>query len=173
MDWKDVGKKVAAAGLPLLGGALGGPAGAAVGTLVSSALGMTDQDPAAVAQAVATNPDNVTKLRELEVQERTSLFKMQADYQVAMRQADSADIASVNESIREEAKSEHWAQWAWRPYNGFLYGTTVFLTYFTLPLLKITPPIVPTEVWIGWGAVLGITAWHRGVEQVKKVGPSV
>lgn len=36
MDWSDVGKKIISVGAPLLGGALGGPAGAAIGQVVAS-----------------------------------------------------------------------------------------------------------------------------------------
>lgn len=63
MNWKDVGKLVGKAA-PILGTALGGPAGAALGTMVAGALGV-DNEPDAVAAAVANDPQAALKLKEL------------------------------------------------------------------------------------------------------------
>jgi len=63
MNWKDVGKLVGKAA-PILGTALGGPAGAALGTLVAGALG-ADDNPDAVAAAIAVDPQAALKLKEL------------------------------------------------------------------------------------------------------------
>lgn len=53
---------------PFIGGLLGGPVGASVGNLVSSALGGVNMtDPESLASALA-NPGNVDKLKELELQ---------------------------------------------------------------------------------------------------------
>lgn len=78
MNWKDVGKLVGKAA-PILGTALGGPAGAALGTMVAGALGVDDQ-PDAVAAAVANDPQAAIKLKELylnnEQQIREHAFKV-------------------------------------------------------------------------------------------------
>jgi len=67
--------------------------------------------------------------------------------------------------MRAEAKSEHWAQWMWRPFNGFMFGLSMFGVYFVLPLLKKTIPEVPYLVWVAWASVLGVTTWHRGKQK--------
>ncbi|MDF1551379.1 MAG: hypothetical protein P1P88_26395, partial [Bacteroidales bacterium] len=54
--------------------------------------------------------------------------------------------------------------------NGFLYGTTVFCVYFLLPVFGKEVPSIPMEMWLGWGAILGVTAWHRGRKQRISVG---
>src|SRR3990167_10563882 len=51
-------------------------------------------------------------------------------------------IEAVNATMQAEAKSEHWAQWLWRPFNGFSFGVTVPAVYVVLPLLKIPPPAI-------------------------------
>lgn len=56
MDWKDLGQRVAALGLPILGAHLGGPLGAQVGRQVAQTLG-ADADPEIVAQAIAGRDD--------------------------------------------------------------------------------------------------------------------
>lgn len=76
MNWnsiKDAVGKVA----PLAGTLLGGPAGAAVGGLISSALGV-ESTPGAVAAALG-DPDAVVKLKELEINERQHFLQMQLE----------------------------------------------------------------------------------------------
>jgi len=69
MDWKAIGTKLADVA-PWLGAALGGPGGAAVGSLIATTLG-TDNDPEKVA-AILTKPgggldqEAVIELRKLE-----------------------------------------------------------------------------------------------------------
>jgi hypothetical protein len=62
MDWKDIASTVGKAA-PILGTLLGGPAGAAVGSIIASALG-TGNDPAEVERAIAADPQALLKLRE-------------------------------------------------------------------------------------------------------------
>lgn len=76
-----------------------------------------------------------------------------------------ATIESVNRTMQAEAKSEHWMQWAWRPFVGFIFGLTFIGVYFVLPLSKITPPTIPSEAWLMLGAVLGVASWHRGAQK--------
>jgi hypothetical protein len=71
MDWKKLGTSVASAA-PALGLALGGPAGAAVGSLVASAFG-TDAKPDAIAAAIQADPDAAIKLREIELRHAETL----------------------------------------------------------------------------------------------------
>lgn len=76
-----------------------------------------------------------------------------------------ATIESVNKTMREEAKSEHWMQWSWRPFVGFIFGFTFIGVYFVLPLMKLSPPTIPSEAWLMLGAVLGVASWHRGAQK--------
>lgn len=75
------------------------------------------------------------------------------------------NAANINTTMQVEAGAEHWPSYSWRPYNGFLYGTTIFCTYFLLPLLKVPVPTIPVEVWLGWSAILGVASWFRGRAQ--------
>ena len=77
---------------PIAGTFLGGPAGAAVGGLISSALGV-DNDPQSVAAALG-NPDALLKLKELESSERQHLLQMQ----LATLQAELAVVQNARSS---------------------------------------------------------------------------
>ena len=67
MDWKGVGNAVIKAGAPLLGGALFGPAGAAVGSIIAAQFGVSpDATPDQVLTAIKGDPDAALKLRQIE-----------------------------------------------------------------------------------------------------------
>jgi hypothetical protein len=85
MNWNSI-KETVGKVAPLAGTLLGGPAGAAVGGLISSALGV-ENNPDAVAAAL-NDPDAVVKLKELESNERQHLLQMQ----LATLQAELADV---------------------------------------------------------------------------------
>ena len=181
MDWSDITGFIGQAA-PLLGGILAGPAGAAAGRLVASALGVEDK-PGAVAEALKSDPQALAKVRELELQQAVDLRKLAIQAEQNRLAADTQRMLSVNATMQAEAKSEHWPQWSWRPFNGFAFGVTLFLNYalpalvnsLVLPFLHqppspIEPGQIPEFVFMAWGAVLGVSAWHRGIGKIKALG---
>ena len=67
MDWKEIGRTAASVGAPLLGGALFGPAGAAVGSIIAAQFGVSpDATPDQVLTAIKGDPDAALKLRKIE-----------------------------------------------------------------------------------------------------------
>ena len=73
MSWKDISETVGKIA-PMLGTVLGGPAGGAVGSLVASALGVSNE-PDEVAKALQTDPDVALKLKELQNSNEATLKK--------------------------------------------------------------------------------------------------
>ena len=71
MNWSDI-KGVIGNIAPLVGTAIGGPAGTAIGSMVSNALGV-DNTPDAVAQALKTDPQAAIKLRQFEVENEADI----------------------------------------------------------------------------------------------------
>lgn len=92
MKWKDI---VGVVGniAPVLGAALGGPAGGAVGAMIATALGV-DNTPDAVAEAVKTNPEAAVKLAEI-----------QANLQIAQLNADTSRHSETEQTARAEQQS--------------------------------------------------------------------
>lgn len=79
--------------------------------------------------------------------------------------AEAAIIASVNATMQAEARSEHWAQWAWRPTVGFTFAAVIinnYVLYGYLAPLGVVKLVIPDQVWLAFGAVLGVAAWVRG-----------
>lgn len=89
MDWKDIASAVGKTA-PLLGTALGGPAGAAIGSLVAAALG-TASTPDDVNAALVADPAAAIKLRELEMAHQVRLQELALD----ATKAELADIQSA------------------------------------------------------------------------------
>lgn len=116
MDWQDVAGLVAKAA-PVLGTALLGPAGGAVGgvagALLASAFGV-ENEPAAIAQAIQADPAAALKLRQLEVENQTALVRLATENETAR-------LAMVNDTMRAEASSEDWFVRRARP--AFLWVT--------------------------------------------------
>ena len=82
MDWKDVAKKIASVGLPILANAVA-PGSGSIVALVTNALGLgSNATPEQVSAAVA-NPDNLVKLKEL--QDRHEEVLVQAGYDAENR----------------------------------------------------------------------------------------
>ncbi|VVE00876.1 hypothetical protein PIN31115_02096 [Pandoraea iniqua] len=72
--WNDIASVVGKAA-PVIGGLLGGPAGAAVGGLIASTLG-TSNTPDAVSAALAGNPDAIVKVQELQTNAKVQLQQL-------------------------------------------------------------------------------------------------
>lgn len=163
MEWKDIAKVVGSSA-PLLGGLLGGPAGAAIGSIVSNALG-TGNTPDEVSQALAVNPDAAVKLKQIEATRQVELQTLMVQVEANRLAADTAAIQAVNETMRAEGKGEHWPTYSWRPFCGFVFGAMFVGVYFILPLLRLPVPVVPVEAWLSMGGVLGVASWYRGKAQ--------
>ena len=74
MKWSDIGKTVAEFA-PMLGGLVGGPAGAGVGSLIASAFGVENK-PDAIAEAIKADPQAAVKLRQIELENKTELERL-------------------------------------------------------------------------------------------------
>ncbi|MDR0478503.1 MAG: hypothetical protein LBH31_01590 [Burkholderiaceae bacterium] len=108
MDWKDVAGVVSKAA-PIVGGILGGPAGAAVGGLVATALG-TQATPDAVSAALLADPQAALKLKELEVNSKVQLQQLAVTAEQNRLQASTAQYAAEaadRDSARKLAAQQH------------------------------------------------------------------
>jgi len=160
MDWKAVGKAIMGFA-PAIGGALLGPPGAAAGAAVSALARSLGED-----EAEITPTKVLTRLQE-QPEDTTARITL-ADLEYERELTRRLDI--VNRTMRVEAKSEHWPQYSWRPWCGFLWPLAVLGIYVVLPLAGKTVPEVPQWIWLGWASILGVSAWHRGREKRVQAG---
>lgn len=145
LDWKKVGRQIADAA-PMLGTALGGPAGAAIGAIVASTLG-TANDPGEVMAKLQTDPSALIRLKELEHQERDSIRA----HTLALAQAELAD--------QQQARAVHKDHWM--P-SALTIGLAAMVTLVTAALIFFPIPDSSKEVlFLIVGQLLG--AFGTGV----------
>ncbi len=102
MDWKALGESIAKLGLPLLGTALGGPAGGAVGAALASHIGgdaAASGAPQDVFSALTANAEAVQKAREFEATHQEHLLDLATKAQMAAAQAEAADRQSARAAM--------------------------------------------------------------------------
>ena len=83
----------------------------------------------------------------------------------------TAQMETINQTMREEAKSEHWAQWLWRPLVGFTFCVVIINNYILVGYLKqygIQTIDIPGEVWNAILVILGAASAMRGWKQVEE-----
>ena len=104
MDWKQVGNAVIKAGAPLLGGALFGPAGSVIASIISGKFGVSpDATPDQVMTAIKGDPDAALKLREIET---THVERLQELENERLR-IETADVQSAR-----NVHKDSWVPWA-------------------------------------------------------------
>jgi hypothetical protein len=170
MNWSDIAKTVGEFA-PMLGGLLAGPAGAAVGTMIASGLGVSPE-PDEVSKALSVNPEAAVKIKQIEATRQVDLQKLVVQAEQNRLAADTSAILAVNATMQAEATSDHWPTYSWRPFVGFVFGTMFLGVYFVLPLAKLPVPEVPTEAWLAIGGVLGVASWFRGQAQANPSIPT-
>lgn len=157
MDLKQLADSLVKIGLPILGAALPLPGGATIGTALANYLGNKDASLEDVVRTISSSEEALQKAREFEASHEETLLRMQVE-------AETARIQAVNSTMQEEAKSDHWPTYSWRPFIGFAFGLYI-LSYVVLPLCGITPSILPPDLTMAIGAILGIASYYRGKMQ--------
>ena len=76
--WDNI-KNIIGASAPVIGTLIGGPAGTAVGTLISKTLGV-DNTPEAIELALMNNPDALVKIKELETSKELAILQAELEH---------------------------------------------------------------------------------------------
>ena len=107
MDWKGVGNAVIKAGAPLLGGALFGPAGSVIASIISGKFGVSPEStPEPVMAAIKGDPNAALKLREIETNHVEHLQALENE----RLRIETADVQNAR-SARNVHK-DSWVPWA-------------------------------------------------------------
>ena len=128
MNWSDIGNMVGKAA-PIVGTLLGGPAGAAVGALVASALNVPN-DPNSVNTALAANPEALARVQELQINARVQLEQLAVTAENNRLQAEAAQY-SAEAADRDSARKLASAQ----PHDIIRPAITVILLLGALSIL--------------------------------------
>jgi hypothetical protein len=105
MDWSDLAARIIGLGAPVLGGALGGPFGAAAGKILAEALGAREPTPAAVGEILdGVGVDAAAAARQAE-----------NEWLAALAEVGKAQVTEIGQTQRAELASEDRLQRWWRP----------------------------------------------------------
>lgn len=94
------------------------------------------------------------------------------EYENKAQELAAKELETINQTMREEAKSEHWMVWSWRPLIGFTFSAVIINNFIFIPyLLKygLQTIIIPSELWNVMLIVLGVSSATRGLEKWEKV----
>lgn len=190
MNWDDVTNAVKKYA-PVLGAAIGGPVGGAVGgaiSLIASAFGVGSDSPDEIYNAIQADPQAALKLKEIEAGNKIELQRIVMLREQNQLAADTQRILAINATMQAESKSEHWPQWGWRPYWGFISGTAflaVCVLICSLAWKAVTnadsasvgmiPIIIGafTALFAIPGSLLGITAWGRNKLKIEEMANKI
>lgn len=107
------------------------------------------------------------------IPDKSEAERLKASYAIEAMKQDYgeaiAQLQAINQTMQAEAKSEHWAQWLWRPTVGFTFSAVLVNNFILLPYfakLGIVPITIPAEVWTAMLVVLGASAATRGWQKV-------
>jgi len=172
MDWKTIGGQLAKIGLPLLGGAVGGPAGAMIGKAVAASLGLgADATPEQTAVAMGNmTGEQLVALRALEV----DLAKAQL--------ASETELAKGQIEVNKiEAGQAGIFKGGWRPFAGWaavclalIYPALRALLPWCLKVAGVPdvpdlPPLDTTEALGVLGTLLGVAQMRSSERKAGKV----
>ncbi|GEK46541.1 hypothetical protein HPA02_08240 [Bisbaumannia pacifica] len=167
MDWSDVAETVARVA-PAAGGALGGPAGAAVGGLIARVLGV-DETPEAVAQAAA-DPQAAERLKRLDQEHEREILSLTL-------QAETTRLTEINKTMRAEVGSDSAWRAGWRPFNGWMLALSLAVVNFGLVAVVLRDPaqlaqVVDVLIWsvVAQGAVQGVNIKQRSNDKARQLG---
>lgn len=180
MNFEDIANAVGKYA-PLLATALTGQAGAvaAIGSAVASTFGGVVDDPKDLLLRIASDPEAEAKLKEIEANNRPVLERIAMERAANELAADTARHKEVNTTMRAEIAKGGWAGF-WRPLWGVLSAIAfVPVCWFVCWLgyqavLKGNPDalvMIPqltaafATLFAIPGAILGVSAWHRGKEK--------
>ena len=167
MKWGDLVDDILGAGLPLLGGALGGPLGASVGKLAANALGV-DANPDAVKGALSS-PGAADRLKRLEVEHKQTLERIELEGAMA-------NLADVNKTMRQEIASRDTFVRRARPTTIYVINLCILLQVIVGAIVIVGFPEAmpdyigliqalanPLMVALG---VVGVYKWRRTSEKM-------
>ncbi|KKK52351.1 hypothetical protein LCGC14_3105770, partial [marine sediment metagenome] len=91
MNWSDLGKNIIRFGAPILGGAVAGPAGAALGGTLATMFGANPEDPKDIYKKMKADPEVAVKLLQIQSNERIKIAETdKANFEIKVGDVKSA-----------------------------------------------------------------------------------
>ena len=129
MEWKEIGRSLVSQGAPVLGGLLGGPAGATAGKIVAGLFGSDPDSPEEVMNAIAANPAAMQKIKEYEAKHEEELQRLQIrETELFLSDLDSARKREIETTKATGKKDKDLYRMAYIVIGSF-FAITLYLLY--------------------------------------------
>lgn len=142
-----------------------------ISDLLSGGLKGLAESASSIIKDFKASPDKLidadVRIKELEIKAKELVNSLT----ISIEQETSKQLETVNQTIREEAKSEHWITYSWRPLVGYTFCLILINNYILLPYLKnygIVPIVIPDSIFTAMLVILGASAATRGWEKVER-----
>ena len=132
-DWNELAEQIVGLGAPLIGGALGGPLGAAAGKILADALGAGEATPDAVKAVITGTVADPAAMA-------AAVRNADAEFALALADVAKVQVAQVGETQRAEMSGDILQRW-WRP----IYALE--LSLIECPMFALT---ILHALWIGF-----------------------
>lgn len=188
VNWNKVGSFLLENGVKRIGGLLTNPVAEVIDT-VSDLIGgeLGEKDPEKVYEILKKDKEALLRIKELELTYKTDLEKLAIQSRANQLAADTARIHATNRTMQAEMQAKwKWSAF-WRPLWGVLSAIAFFVQMVGIMIILgiLVSKVLSGEVsnisqvlnaistvmsalfpmWGIAGAVLGVTAWHRGKMQ--------
>lgn len=124
---------------PLLGSALGGPAGGAVGSMIAGVLGVEDK-PDAINKALQSDPEAAIKLQKLQQEHERKLQGMVLEAETQRMAQETERLTQTQQTMRAELKSEDAYVRRARPTFLYVIAGSVMVEVLIALLVAATAP---------------------------------
>lgn len=157
--WDSI-KGVVGKAAPLLGTALGGPAGGAAASMIAQALGVEDT-PDAISKALDSDPEAAIKLQRLQNEHEAELRRMTLE-------AETTRQTQLHKTIRAELASDNFYKSGWRPTIGWVLALSLAAIMGTLAYAIAVQPDKAAEIMSAASGVLMFMAGLLGYNAKKR-----
>jgi hypothetical protein len=151
--------------------------------IISGVLGV-HEDPEAIDEALRTDPLADSKLREFEEAHKEELYRVVIQSERLRIEQEARLIQTVKSTIIAEIREGGWSAF-WRPFWGVVSAISfgivcIFICVITYRIalggkpeeMNLIPQFISAMAFFFGipGAILGVTAWHRGKRQRIEAG---
>lgn len=126
---------------------------------------------AKIVEKFKADPTKVAELESELAQAKVAAELKAQELANSIEEIYAKELESVNQTMREESKSEHWMVWSWRPLIGFTFCAILINNYVLLPYFKnkgMEIIIVPDNVWSAILVILGVASAGRSITSWQK-----
>jgi len=121
------------------------------------------------------SPENAVKVLDANPEMALKFQQALYTYQLGLEQEYTKQIEAVNRTMQTEVISGKGLTAFWRPFNGILFGCTLFLDYVGSQIILALAEStfvwqhIPAGVYMLWTGVLGVAAVSRGKEKITNI----